>query len=133
VLTWDLLGELIVTKRTLPFFKQFVDGELKVGTYRKGSQTYKILTDGITAWAKNTILLVSEHTPSDYVLPLSINGTSGEPYGPRGALRSLAAALTARDAYNGQIPPSWAHGGALTRNIIDGRIHGYACGSEELF
>lgn len=133
VLTWDLFGELIVTKRTLPFFQQFVDAELNVGTYRKGSLTYEILTDGITTWAKNTLILVSKHTPDDYVLPLSINGTSGEPYGPRGALRSIAAALTAHDAYDGQIPPSWAYGDALTRNNLEGSIHGYACGSEELF
>ncbi|KAF8266130.1 Six-hairpin glycosidase-like protein [Lactarius quietus] len=135
VLTWDLLGELNVTEKTLPFFQQF-DEELEVGTYHKGSMTYEILTDGITSWAKHTILLVSEHTPNDYVLPLSINGTSGEPYGPRGALRSLSAALTAHNAYHGLIPPSWAHGGDLKRNNgpeLVAKIHNDTCGSQELF
>ena len=114
--TWNLIGELKVTKQTFPFFRQF-DEFVKIGTYPVGSATYESLTDAITTWAHDTILLVSKHTPGDYVLPLSINGTSGEPYGPRGALRSLVAALTARDAYNGLVPPSWAHGTYVTRNI----------------
>jgi glucoamylase len=116
IYTWNLIGELKVTKQSFSFFRQF-DQDVKIGTYRVGSPTYEIVTDAITTWAHDTILLVSKHTPGDYVLPLSINGTSGEPYGPRGALRSLVAALTARDAYNGLVPPSWAHGTYVTRSV----------------
>ena len=105
---WDIIGELNVTSKTLPFFRQF-DGEVAVGTYRQGSETFERLSDGVTTWAENTLILLSKHTPDDFVLPLSINGTSGEPYGPSGALRSLVAALTASDAYNGLIPPPWAN------------------------
>ena len=121
-LTWNFIGELKVTKQTLLIFRQF-DQDVKIDTYRRGSPTYEILTDAITTWADDTIRLVSKHTPSDYVLPLSINGTSGGPHGPRGAIRSLAAALTAQGAYNGLIPPSWAHGSYLKRATLDGMIH----------
>jgi glucoamylase len=127
--TWNLLGGLDVTKQSLSFFRQF-DPDVRLGTYRTGSATFDRLIDGIMTWAENTILLVSKHTPSDYVLPLSINGTSGEPYGPRGALRSLVAALTARDVYNGLIQPSWAPGSDYkTHAELAGRM---ICGSEEL-
>ena len=114
-LTWNLIGELKVTKQTLLIFRQF-DQDVKIDTYRRGSPTYEILTDAITTWADDMIRLVSKHTPSDYVLPLSINGTSG-------AIRSLAAALTAQGAYNGLIPPSWAHGSYLKPAKLDGMIH----------
>jgi len=135
--TWNLIGELSVTKKTLPFFRQF-DQSAKIGKYRKGSATYESLTKGITTWADNTILLLSKHTPADYVLPLSINGTSGEPYGPRGALRNLVAALTARDTYHGLVAPSWVHGpgSSLERNNdaeFAGKIHKGAYGYQELF
>ncbi|KAI9451748.1 Six-hairpin glycosidase-like protein [Lactarius psammicola] len=116
VLTWDIIGELHVTNTTLPFFRQF-DQNIKVGTYRQGSETYESLTDAIIAWAEHVLLLVSEHTPDDYILPFSINGTSGEPDGPLGSLRSLVSALGARDAYNGLIPPSWAHGGFFYKEM----------------
>lgn len=136
VLTWDLIGELHVTKKTLPFFQRF-DRDIEVGAYRHGHKTYESLTDAITTWAENTLLLVSEHTPGDYILPLSINGTSGEPYGPLGALRSLVAALSARDAYNGLIPISWAHGSYISKDPQnsgadpEGRAHEDTYGSED--
>ena len=39
-----------------------------------------------------------------------MNKTTGEPYGPRGLAHSFVSAFTVHDAYNGLIPPSWAHG-----------------------
>ncbi|KAI9438261.1 Six-hairpin glycosidase-like protein [Lactarius indigo] len=110
LITWDLIGKLRVTKRSHKFFQQF-DEQIKIGTYRRNSKTYQRLTQAIRVWAENQILLVAKYTPSDYVLPWTMNKTTGEPYyGPRGLAHSFASAFTVYDAYNGLIPPSWAHG-----------------------
>ena len=128
-----------MTKQTVPFFRLFVP-DVRIGTYRPqgdgsaSNSTFDRLIDGITKWAGDTFILLSKHTPADYVLPLSINGTSGEPYGPRGSLRSMAAALTARDVYNGLVPPSWTRGGYTGKTGNDGAelAERMTCGSEVL-
>ena len=113
-MTWELIGELQVTNLSLKFFRQF-DQNIQVGTYRKGSEIYESLAYAITSWAEKTLLFLADHTPDDYVLPLAMDKTTGDPVGPRGVTHSLAAALGVNDAYNGLIPPSWAHGGRLTQ------------------
>jgi glucoamylase len=110
-MTWDLLGELQITDLSLKFFRQF-DQNVKVGTYEKGSEVYEGLTYALTSWAERTILFLAERTPEDYVLTMSIDRTTGLPVGPRGTIHSLAGAISVYDAYNGLIPPSWAHGGS---------------------
>ena len=109
LITWDLIGELQVTKRSRKFFQQF-DKHVAIGTYRRGTKKYERLTQTIRVWAENQILLVAKYTPEDYVLIWSMNKTTGEPYGPRGLAHSFASAFTVHDAYSGFIPPSWAHG-----------------------
>lgn len=81
-----------------------------IGTYTQDTEEYQLLTQAIREWAENQILLVSKYTPQDYVLTWSMNKTTGEPYGPRGLAHSFGAAFTVNDAYNGLVPPSWAHG-----------------------
>ena len=111
--TWDLIGKLDVTKVSLKFFRQF-DKRIKIGMYSKGSKTYSQLTSTIRDWAEKTILSIQPRTPSDLILPLVFNKTTGEPMlppvGPDGALRSQVAVLGLHNAYNNVIPPSWAHG-----------------------
>ncbi|KAN0139654.1 glycoside hydrolase family 15 protein [Lactarius tabidus] len=109
LITWDLIGELQVTKRTLRFFQQF-DKTVAVGTYNQRTRNYQRLTQTIRVYAENQILLVAKYTPEDYVLTWSMNKTTGAPYGPRGLAHSFVSAYTVYDAYNGLIPPSWAHG-----------------------
>ena len=109
-MTWELIGELQVTNLSLKFFRQF-DPNIKVGTYRKGSEVYESLTYALTSWAEKTLLFLDDYTPEDYVLPLAIDRTTGEPTGPRGVIHSQTAVLGAYDAYSGLVPPSWAHGG----------------------
>ena len=109
-MTWELIGELQVTDLSLKFFRQF-DPNIKVGTYRKGSEVYESLTYALTSWAERTLLFLGDHTPEDYVLPLAIDRTTGDPTGPRGVIHCQSAVLSVYDAYNGLIPPSWAHGG----------------------
>jgi len=92
--------------------------DVRTGTYQKGSDVYERLTYAITSWAERTLLFVADHTPDDYVLPLAIDGTTGKPVGPRGALHCLVAALSVYDAYNGLVPPSWAHGGRLPQDDV---------------
>lgn len=108
-----MIGKLEVTKVSLKFFKQ-VDKTIKIGTYSKGSGTYKKLTTTIRAWAEKTLLSLKPRTPPDLILPLVMNRTSGEPMlppnGPNGALRSQVAVLGLHNAYNNVIPPSWANG-----------------------
>ena len=70
-------------------------------------------------WAENAIILVSKHTPDDYVLPWTMNRTTGVPFGPRGVLHSLLSGLTVNDAYNGLIPPSWARGSYQVKQSQD--------------
>ena len=83
---------------------------MTAGTYPKGSERYRSLTQSIKGWAEDQILLVAKYTPKDYVLPWSMNKITGEPHGPRGVAHNFASALTAYDAYTGLIPPSWGHG-----------------------
>ena len=67
LITWDLIGELQVTKRSRKFFQQF-DKHVAIGTYRRGTKKYERLTQTIRVWAENQILLVAKYTPEDYVL-----------------------------------------------------------------
>ncbi|KAI9443665.1 Six-hairpin glycosidase-like protein [Lactarius psammicola] len=122
LITWNCTGRLQVTKRTLNFFRQF-DQDVAIGTYLIGSNTYESLTQTIRVWAENQILLVANYTPKDYVLTWSMNKTTGEPYGPRGIAHNFAAAFTAHDAYNGLIPPSWAHGNYDCNHRSNGNKH----------
>jgi glucoamylase len=108
-MTWDLLGELQITNLSLKFFQQF-DRDVETGTYKKGSEVYESLTYALMSWAERTLLFLAEHMPEDYVLPMAIDRTTGLPVGPRGTIHCLVAAISVYDAYNGLIPPSWAHG-----------------------
>ena len=108
-MTWDLLGELQITNLSHKFFLQF-DQDVKTGTYKKGSEVYESLTYTLTSWAERTLLFLAEHMPEDYVLTMAIDRTTGLPVGPRGTIHNLLAAISVYDAYNGLIPPSWAHG-----------------------
>jgi glucoamylase len=108
-MTWDLLGELQITGLSLKFFRQF-DQNAKIGTYKKGSETYESLTYALTSWAEKSLLFLSEYMPEDYVLTMAIDRTTGLPVGPRGTIHCVVAAISVYDAYNGLIPPSWAHG-----------------------
>jgi glucoamylase len=109
-MTWDLIGELQVTNVSLKFFRQF-DQNIGIGIYPKGSEVYESLTENIAGWAERTLLFLADYTPNDYILSMAIDRVTGEPVGPRGTLHSLVAAIGVFDAYNGFIPPSWAHGG----------------------
>ncbi len=108
LITWDLVGSLEVTPVDLKFWKQF-DSSVKIGRYNKGSEKYTELTKAVREWSNKIVLQLAAHTPTDYVLPLCIHKEEGGPYGPRGAILSLSAALGAYDAYNGVIPPNWGH------------------------
>jgi len=108
LMTWDLLGELQITNLSLKFFRQF-DQSVKTGTYKKGSEVYEGLTYALTSWAERTLLFLAEYMPEDYVLTMAIDRTTGLPVGPRGTIHCVVAAITVYDAYNGLIPPSWAH------------------------
>lgn len=108
LVTWDLVGHLKVTGVDLKFWRQF-DPKVKIGAYKKGSKTYKALTDAVHDWANKIVLQLAENTPKDYVLVECIDKEKGGPYGPRGMIRSLAAALGVYDAYNGIVPPNWGH------------------------
>jgi len=97
-----------VTSVDLKFWRQF-DPKVKIGTYKKGSKTYKQLTDAVHEWANKIVLQLAANTPKDFVLVESINKEKGGPYGPRGMIRSLGAALGVYDAYNGLVPHNWGH------------------------
>ncbi|KAH9987018.1 glycoside hydrolase family 15 protein, partial [Russula compacta] len=117
--TWHRLGELQVTDVSLKFFRQF-DAKVETGAYAAGSETYDGLTRAITTWAERALLLLAEHhTPRDHVLSMSIHRATGAPVGARGLLPSLVAALGVYDAYDGLVPPSWAHGGASGAAAVD--------------
>ncbi|KAI9457901.1 Six-hairpin glycosidase-like protein, partial [Russula earlei] len=113
LITWDLIGGLQVTDVSLKFFQQF-DPNIEIGTYDKGSDIYESLTYAITICAEEILLFLADHMPDDYVLPMGIDGATGEPLGPRGVLHSLVSAFGVYDAYNGMIPPSWAYGGRFS-------------------
>ncbi|KAN0139655.1 glycoside hydrolase family 15 protein [Lactarius tabidus] len=140
LITWDRIGKLEVTKRSQRFFQQF-DKNVGIGTYNRRHRKYQALTQAIRSWAENAILLVSKHTPDDYVLTWTMNRTTGEPFGPRGVVHSLLSALTVNDAYNGLIPPSWAHGSydiGQTPNLNapttqEGNINGDTCGAADQY
>jgi glucoamylase len=97
-----------VTKVDLKFWRQF-DPDVKIGAYKKGSKTYKKLTDAVHDWANKIVLQLAANTPKDYVLVECVEKEKGGPFGPRGMIRSLAAALEVYDAYNGLVPPNWGH------------------------
>ena len=78
-------------------------------TYRKGTPEYKVLTDYVREWANRIVLQLAKGTPDDYVLVMCVEKETGEPYGPRGMIRSLAAALGVIDSHKGLIPPNWGH------------------------
>ena len=108
LITWDQIGSLSVTRVDLKFWRQF-DPKVKIGKYKKGSKTYDALTGAVHDWANKIVLQLAANTPSDYVLVECIDKEKGGPYGPRGMIRSLAAALGVIDAYNGLVPPNWGH------------------------
>lgn len=114
LIAWDLIGSFDITKVSLKFFRQF-DDKVLLGKYKKGSQTYDKMTSAARAWAENTLMSLEGRTPPDFVLPLIMNKTTGEPAAPWGALRSQVAVLGAHNAYNGFIPSSWAHGGGYPK------------------
>jgi hypothetical protein len=97
-----------VTKVDLKFWRQF-DTAVKIGKYKKGSATYKALTKAVHEWANKIVLQLAANTPKDYVLVECIEKEKGGPYGPRGMIRSLAAALGVYDAFNGLVPSNWGH------------------------
>ena len=103
-----MIGYIEVTPVSLKFWKLF-DDNISVMTYRKGTAGYKALTDHVRKWANKIILQLVKATPDDYVLVECIDKETGGPYGPRGMIRSLAAALGVIDAYKGLIPPNWGH------------------------
>jgi glucoamylase len=105
-----MLGELEVTGVSLKFFREF-DKNIQIGKYKKGSSTYESLTAGLHEWAENTILSLAKRTPADLIIPLVMDKETGEPTGPRGALRSQVAVLGAHNSYKGVVPPSWVNGG----------------------
>jgi glucoamylase len=108
LITWDLIGSVSVTKVDLKFWRQF-DRHVKIGKYKKGSKTYNELIKAVHDWANKIVLQLAANTPTDYVLVECIDKVKGGPYGPRGMIRSLAAALGVYDAYNGLVPPNWGH------------------------
>jgi glucoamylase len=103
-----LVGYIDVTPVSLKFWRQF-DRRISVRRYKKGSRGYKDLTGYVRDWANKIVLQLEKATPSDYVLVECIEKETGKPYGPRGMIRSLAAALGVIDAYNGLVPPNWGH------------------------
>ncbi|KAF8494643.1 Six-hairpin glycosidase-like protein [Russula emetica] len=108
LITWDLIGYIDVTPVSLKFWKQF-NCRVSVQRYKKGSRGYKALTEYVRDWANKIVLQLEKATPSDYVLVQCIDKETGGPYGPRGMIRSLAAALGIIDAYRGLVPPNWGH------------------------
>ncbi|KAI0041485.1 glycoside hydrolase family 15 protein [Auriscalpium vulgare] len=105
--TWDKIGSLSITPVSLKFFVQF-DKNAKVGTYSSGSKTYSQLTVAIRSYADEIIAMTAKGTPPDFILTESVDKVTGEPFGPPGMIRSLAAALGVVDTYMGMPPPSWS-------------------------
>lgn len=138
LITWDLLGELHVTKLSLAFFRQF-DKHIKVGRYRKRSREYAHLTDALRDWAEKTLLFVADHIPDDYVLPMAMDRTTAQPTGARGTIHCLIASLSVYNAYKGLVPPSWYNGYSKNdanlirdewRDASSSRVLGYGAGSQ---
>ncbi|KAI9449115.1 Six-hairpin glycosidase-like protein [Lactarius psammicola] len=117
LITWDILGELEVTKVSLKFFRQF-DKKVKIGTYHKHSRVYTQLTNALRNWAEQTILFVADHIPDNYVLPMAMDKTTAEPTGSPGTIHSLISALSLYNAYKGLIPPSWYNGNSGSGSLI---------------
>jgi hypothetical protein len=92
-------------KVDLMFWRQF-DSKVKIGKYKKGFKTYDALTKAVRDWAS---LRRKRQRPDDYVLVECIEKTHGGPYGPRGMICSLGAALGVCDAYNGLVQLNWGH------------------------
>lgn len=129
LITWDLIGSLSITEVSLKFFRQF-DIRAAIGTYEKGSSTYNRMTSSLKTWADNTLLSLEGRTPPNFVLPLIMNKTTGEPEAPWGALRSQVAVLGAHNAFRGVIPPSWAHGGDYPKVSKKASVNGHSCSHE---
>jgi glucoamylase len=108
LITWDLIGHIDVTPVSLKFWQQF-DRAISVQHYKKGSPDYKVLIEYVRDWANKIVLQLEKATPSDYVLVMCVEKETGGPYGPRGMIRSLAAALGVIDAHKGLVPPNWGH------------------------
>jgi hypothetical protein len=106
--TWDMIGYIDVTPVSLKFWKQF-DERVSVMRYKKDSPGYKVLTEYVRGWANKIVLQLAKATPPDYVLVECVDKVTGGPYGPRGMIRSLAAALGVIDAWKGIKPPNWGH------------------------
>ncbi|KAH9962517.1 hypothetical protein BGW80DRAFT_1545556 [Lactifluus volemus] len=98
----------LVTNVSLKFFRQF-DQKIKTGTYSKGSEINERLTDSIRNWAEETLLLLADHIPDDYVLSMVFDKVTWKPVGTWGNSHALGTALGIHDAYSGFIPPSWAY------------------------
>lgn len=70
-------------------------------------------------WANKIVLQLTKNTPDDHVLVECIEKTHAGPYGPRGMIRSLAAALGVYDASNGLVPPNLGHPIAQSKDDED--------------
>ena len=103
-----MIGYIDVTPVSLKFWRQF-DARVSVQRFEKGTRGYKALTSYVRGWANKIVLQLAKATPEDYVLVECIDKQTGGPYGPRGMIRSLAAALGVIDAWKGLKPPNWGH------------------------
>ncbi|KAH9963444.1 Six-hairpin glycosidase-like protein [Lactifluus volemus] len=106
--TWDMIGHIDVTPVSLKFWQQF-DTRVEVKRYEKGTRGYKALITYTRYWANKIVMQLAKATPEDYVLVECIDKVTGGPYGPRGMIRSLAAALGVINAWIGLKPPNWGH------------------------
>lgn len=97
---------------------------MRIGKYKKGSKTYDALTKAVHDWANKIVLQLAANTPTDYVLVECVDKEKGGPYGPRGMIRSLAAALGVYDAYNGLVPPNWGH--PIAKGKADEDVFGWS-------
>ena len=103
-----MIGYIEVTPVCLKFWQLFISN-IAIGRYAKGTLQYQLLINYVRERANQIVLQLERSTPPDYVLPEAIDKITGEPHGPRGMIRSLAAALGVIDARNGLIPPNWGH------------------------
>lgn len=78
--------------------------------YGRASRRILRSPEAVHGWANKIVLQLAKNTPDDHVLVECIEKTHAGPYGPRGMIRSLVAALEVYDAYhNGLVPPNLGH------------------------
>jgi glucoamylase len=106
VYQWQKQHSVEITAISLPFFKQIYPAA-RVGVYPSSSSTFRQILKAVSTYADGFIAINQKYTPKDGALSEQFSRENGTQLSAPDLTWSYASALTAFDAREGRVPPSW--------------------------